>query len=98
MRTTQKEIDLLVAELAKEAGLTTSKEAAKQAGQTHYLDTDYNSVYGGYRLVMVNTQGGGHAGAFGYSGTEARVKASEFAGRLRALIQGINYAQIAENY
>jgi len=91
MKTTQKEIDALVIELAETAGLSTSKEQAIAKGHKAYLSSEYASVYGGYRLIMVNVTNGAHGGAFGYSGCEARVKANEFANRLRALNTGINF-------
>lgn len=91
MKTSQKEIDLLIEELASIAGLKTTKAEAIKAGHKAYLSSEYASVYGGHRLIMVNVNSGGHGGAFGYSGTEGRVKANEFTTRLRALIIGIEY-------
>ena len=39
----------------------------------HYYHIEFASIYGGYRLVLVNQTNGGHSGAFGGNGCEARV-------------------------
>ena len=48
-------------ELAKISNLTKT-DNCKQ-----YLACDYAPIYGGYRLVLVSTEHGGHSGAFGPS-------------------------------
>jgi len=58
-----------------------------------YLAIDYAPVYGGYRLVMVNKENGGHYGAFNQSSCSARMKTNEFSSYLTGLIAGIEYVK-----
>ena len=85
---TRKDINKLVEEVAAAYGLSSSREQAKKLGHAYYLEAEYASVYGGYRLIGVNVSNGGHRGVFGKSGTEGRVGASLMAARLNGLLQG----------
>jgi len=59
-----------------------------------YLAIDYAPIYGGRRLVMVNSDNGGHGGAFGQSSCCARMKPSEFYMYICGLIEGIEFNSI----
>jgi hypothetical protein len=65
----------------------------KQVSGIENLQLDYNSVYGGYILVMVNPQTGGHHSAFGMSECGPRVKANEMFSKINCLIAGIEFAK-----
>lgn len=54
------------------------------------LEIDYNSVYGGYRLVCVG-ESGGHYGAFGQSSCIERVNAKTFNMYLEGLLGMYDY-------
>lgn len=54
-------------------------------------EIDFNSTYGGYRLVLVNLSNGGHSGCFGGNACEPRVKFSEFENKLRTIISVCQY-------
>lgn len=54
---------------------------------------DFNSAYGGYRIVKRDPQTGAHFGVFGMSSCVARVKASEMMNIIDSLIYGIEYEQ-----
>jgi len=94
MKTTATQLNNLVKTICDLTGLSNNKEQAISKGQDRYLYLEYASVYGGYRLVNVNVNSGGHSGAFGGSGTEARLKSSEMYTKLSALIAGIEYQQV----
>ena len=73
MKTTKKQINGLLNEIVN---LTGNKN----------LQLDFNSIYGGYRLVNVNPDTGGHRVAFGGNGCEPRLKASEMYYKLHTII------------
>jgi hypothetical protein len=50
------------------------------------LQIEYNSTYGGYRLITVNPENGGHSGAFGGNGCEPRLQKKYFEMKLRTII------------
>ena len=88
----------LLADLAGMTGQATSKEQALKLDKPHYLNIEYNSSYGGYRLINVNTQSGGHSGAFGDTGCEDRLNAKSMEVKLRSLITGLEYARTNKLY
>lgn len=89
MRTTKKTLQYFVELIAEKANLATNKEQAIKMGLDKYLYLEYNSVYGGYRLVNVGINNGAHYGAFGGNGCEANLKASNMLIKLRAINEGI---------
>ena len=94
---TQKRIENLIAEIAKTAGLSNNKKSAIELGQTSYLTYENNSVYGGYRLIMVNVINGGHSGAFDGNGCEARLKGPVFIVKLEGILAGLNTVKIKQS-
>ena len=91
MKTTKKELQKLVNQIGELTGLATSHEEAKNKNLTSYLYLEYNSVYGGYCLVSVRLDNGGHFGALGMSSNETRLKALEMEIKLRGIIIGLTY-------
>jgi hypothetical protein len=91
MRTTTKELNDLVKQLADLTGMSNTREAAIKAGQDKYLLLENAPIYGGWRLVSIGVKNGAHYGAFGGNGCESRLKAYEMAIKLRALIAGLTY-------
>lgn len=65
-------------------------EQLKKVSGEQNLKLDYNPVYGGYRLDLVNPKSGVTKGAFGESGCEARISNKEMCIKLKALIAGIS--------
>ena len=55
------------------------------------LFVDYNSVYGGYRLVGVHENTGGHYGVFGMSDCCDRMSAREFWQLLKGIEIGLSF-------
>jgi len=93
MRTTAKQLNYLVEEIAQLTGLAMSQEQAIEKGLGSYLYLEYASCYGGYRLISVGLKSGAHYGALGGSSTEPRLKASEMETKLRGIIYGLEYAK-----
>ena len=93
MRVTKELIYLKLRHLADVANLPISKQEAIEAGAKSYLAIDNSSMYGGYRMIMINVLGGGMYGAFGYSDCCDRLKPREFVDRINAIIHGIEYAK-----
>lgn len=67
-----KQIEKLVGQIAELKGYATNKSQAIEMGLSSYIDVEFNSAYGGYRVVMVNISNGGHFGALGESASCTR--------------------------
>jgi len=93
MRTTNNQIQSVFKMLASEAGLPISKQQAIDEGRSHYLDIEYQRYYGGYRLITVRVENGGHSGAFNESDTIPCVKANEFYNKLNAMYNTLVWAK-----
>lgn len=63
------------------------------AGAGYHYQIEYNSIYGGYRLIKVNDANGGHSGAFGGNGCEARIKFAAMEMKLRTIIATASQTQ-----
>ncbi len=79
MRVTEKQLNAILEDLKQYSGIEN-------------IILDNNSVYGGYRIVMVSSSGA-HCNVFGYSCCEERVSAAKMKIRLLGLINGINFAK-----
>lgn len=89
MRTTKKQLEQLLKDIAELQNMPTSREEAKQRGVKKYLILDHNSIYGGYRVNLVDVETGSRGGAFGGNGCEARLSAREMEIKLRGIYTGI---------
>ena len=87
------ELNNLLQRIAELTGQATSREEAKANNLKTFLHLEYASVYGGYRLVNVNTENGGHGGAFGGSSCEGRLKAKDMYTKLSGIYQGLIYSK-----
>ena len=76
--------------IADKLNLATSKQKAIELNQNKYLILENNSTYGGYRVVNVNINNGGHSGAFGESSCESRISKKLMMLKLKAILIGIN--------
>lgn len=56
------------------------------AGEGFHYFVEHNSIYGGYRLVKVKDENGGHYGCFGGNGTEARIPYQQMIMKLKTII------------
>ena len=69
-------------------------ESLKVLSGNSELFVDYNPVYGGYRLVGVYENTGGHYGVFGMSDCCKRMSAREFWQLLVGLETGLTYKNV----
>ncbi len=89
MRINRNVLITLLVEIAKQLNLSTSEEEAKTKKQPRFLYLEHNSVYGGYRIINVSVETGGHSGAFGGNGCEARINAKNMQLKLKSILEGI---------
>jgi hypothetical protein len=85
---TRKTLEALLVEIAQNTNQATSEAQAIEMGKDRYLQLEYASVYGGYRVVNVKVVNGGHSGAFGGNGCEARLSAKKMEINLRGVLEG----------
>ncbi len=85
----KKQINQLLKDISLITSKATSKEEAINKGQNRYLQIEHASHYGGYRLVNVNIETGGHSGAFGESSVVSRRSAKVMMGYLEGLLNGL---------
>lgn len=93
-----KQLNQILELIASELNLATNKKQAIELNLHYYLNLDYNSVYGGYRLINVAVDGGGHFGAFGGSSCDgsscdARRTKKEMESYLEGLYNGVKYLE-----
>lgn len=88
-RITYNKLNELMVEISVLSGIANSKQSAIDQGQKQFIYLEYATIYGGYRLVSVSTEHGGHFGAFGRSATEARLSAKEMYQYLTGIIVGL---------
>jgi hypothetical protein len=93
MKTTKKQIETKLQYIAKLANLPTSRQQAIEMNQDKYLQCEYASCYGGYRLINISVESGGHFGAFGLSSTMGRLKANEFYNFLDGIEATLQYSK-----
>lgn len=86
-----KNLQILLANIAHLLDLAITKQGAIDKGYDYYLE--YNSNYGGYRLVNVNITNGGHRGAFGESSACARRSLKVMTAYLEGVYNGAKSAQ-----
>lgn len=91
MRTTEKQLNDLVKHICDLTGKANNKEMAIKNNQDKFLALENAPIYGGWRLITVGVNNGAHYGAFGGNGTEARLKASEMATKLKGIIAGLEF-------
>ena len=82
-----KEIKNLFELLASELGIPTDSEYVKGKGyKNEFLKLDFNSIYGGYRLDIVQKNTGGR-----FFTISERLGKKEMAEYLRGFIDGLRY-------
>lgn len=86
-------LHFLLKEIAEKLNLSLTENEAKEKKQNYYLSLEYSSAYGGYRVVNVSIETGGHYGALGGSSTDANLKAAIMEIKLRGILSGIELAQ-----
>ena len=69
-----------------------SYDDAINKGRKRYLTIEYSSSYGGYRLVNVSVDSGGHSGAFGESACCNRRPIKQMTSYLEGVLFGLEYA------
>lgn len=89
--TTKRDLQYAIERIAQLTGQATTRTEAENKGLDRYLQLDYSSVYGGYRVVSVLLRSGAHYGALGMSSIETRLKAKEMFLKLQGIEYGIEY-------
>ena len=90
MKTKQEYIKSLVNRIAELTKKASSYNEAIEKGLNSYLTLDFNSNYGGYNLVSVNIEGGGHGTAFYcFSSCGNRLKYKDMVNKLESFICGL---------
>ena len=89
MRTTKSELNTLLKRVSELSEISTEKKE----GERYHLYLDFNSCYGGYRLVLVSNTTGGHFGAFGESSSCGRLSAKNMAAKLHTIINILEYSK-----
>jgi hypothetical protein len=85
-----KKLNLILVKIANKLDLATNEKEAISKGQTRYLELEYSSFYGGYRLVNVGVENGAHYGAFNESSCVARRSNKKMEAYLSGILTGIN--------
>ena len=93
-RTRKSELQNLLQTISKLSGISTDKKE----GEKYHLYLDFAACYGGYRLVMVNNENGGHFGAFGESSCCERLSAGKMADKLRTIVNTLQVVKNPELY
>jgi hypothetical protein len=88
-----KNLNIIIENIAHLLNLATTKEEAIEKGYDYYLELEYASCYGGYRLNNVNTTNGGHIGAFGESSACSRRSLKEMTAYLNGVYNGAKSAK-----
>lgn len=88
-RITRATLENLLSEIGAKSNKATSHEQAKQMGVDKFLQLEYASCYGGWRVVNVGVANGAHYGAFGGNGCEARLSAAKMYEKLNGILAGI---------
>ena len=89
MKTTKSELNTLLKRVSELSQISTEKKE----GERYHLYLDFNSCYGGYRLVLVSNTTGGHFGAFGESSSCGRLSAQNMAAKLQTIINVLKYSK-----
>lgn len=84
-----KQLNILLADIAHLLNLAITKQGAIEKGYDYYLELEYNSNYGGYRLVNVNITNGGHRGTFNESTSCPRRSLKVMTAYLEGIYNGI---------
>lgn len=90
---TKKDLRYALERIADLIGGATTQEQAIERGLDRYLWLEYDSIYGGYRVVFVGVKNGAHYGALGMSSIEPRMKASDMLRKLEVIEFGLEYAK-----
>ena len=93
-RTRKSELQNLLRTISELSGISTDKKE----GEKYHLYLDFAACYGGYRLVMVNNENGGHFGAFGESSCCGRLSAGKMADKLRTIVNTLQVVKNPELY
>ena len=93
-RTRKSELQSLLQSISELSGISTEKKE----GEKSHLYLEFASCYGGYRLVRVNNENGGHFGAFGDSSCCERLPAGKMAEKLRTILNTLDAVKNPELY
>jgi hypothetical protein len=88
-----KNLKLILKDICNELNLPFGYDDAINKGAEIYLDLEFASHYGGYRLINVGVKNGCHYGAFGESSACARKSLKEMKNYLEGLLYGIKYSK-----
>ena len=92
-RTRKSELQSILQYISELSGISTEKKE----GEKYHLYLEFAACYGGYRLVMVNNETGGHFGAFGDSSCCERLPAGKMADKLRTIMNVLEVEKLKKN-
>lgn len=86
-----KQLKSILLDICNALNLPTNKDEAINKGFEMYLELEFASHYGGYRVVNVGVKNGAHYGAFGESSSCSRKSKKEMLNYLEGILYGIEY-------
>ena len=90
--TQPKLLQKLLEDIAAATDQATTPEQAKKDGKTSYLALENAACYGGYRMIAVNLQNGGHRSPLpNMSSIETRHTGKIMEIYMRGILIGLNY-------
>jgi hypothetical protein len=84
-----KKLRLILKDICNALNLPYGYDDAISKNAEMYLELEYSSHYGGYRLVNVGIKNGGHYGAFGESSACSRRSLKDMTSYLEGIYNGI---------
>jgi hypothetical protein len=90
--TTSKTLEILLSQLATMTNKAASKDEAINKGLNSYLSLDNYPMYGGYNLVSVSVNGGGHSNSFNsFPSCGNRINGKAMIEKIRSFMDGLNF-------
>lgn len=88
----KKTLGILLVQLANMTNNATSKSEAIEKGLDSYLSLDNYPMYGGYNLIKIDVNSGGHEDSFNsFPSCGGRVKASVMIEKMRSFMAGLDF-------
>ena len=93
-RTRKSELQDLLRSISELSGISLEVKE----GEKYHLYLEFAACYGGYRLVRVSNENGGHFGVFGDSSCCERLPAGKMAEKLRTILNTLDAVKNPELY
>jgi hypothetical protein len=79
--------------LSRIVNIPHTRETAKETGAKYYLHLDNYPMYGGYNLILVDVQSGGHNPFSMFPSCGGRVNAETMYNMIKCFIYGMKYTK-----